>query len=85
MPFNVTCGRCNALIATITKDKVRDYTQTHETEICAKCVKKEDEMRSFYEKRKKQYIAKLDAILNDAIEDLDSKIKEMTHGISRAA
>ena len=85
MPFNVTCVRCNALITTITKDKVRDYTQIHETEICKKCVQKEEEMRSFYEKRKKQYMAKLDSILTEAIEDLDNKIKEIAHGISRAA
>jgi len=77
MPFNITCVRCGGKIATVEKDKVRDWVQTHDIEVCKGCVDKEDALRAFFDKQKNGYIKKLNAVCEQAVTDLNEKIKEI--------
>lgn len=85
MPFNVVCSRCNALMATIERNKVRDYTQIHQEEICKNCITQEASLRKFFEKQKNVYITKLERTLEEAIQKLDQEVKELAVGNDRAA
>lgn len=77
MPFNITCVRCNGKIATIEKNKVRDWVQTHDIEVCKTCTDKEEMLLAFFNKRKDGYIKKLNVILEEAKTDLTEHIKEL--------
>jgi hypothetical protein len=79
MPFNIMCVRCGTKIATVEMNKVRDWTQTHDVEICKGCVEKEEKLREFFEKQKKGYIKRLDVLCQEAVTELDKKVKELAH------
>ena len=77
MPFNITCIRCGGKIATVEKNKVRDWVQTHDVEVCNDCIKKEENLRSFFDKQKNGYSKKLNVICDEAIAQLNNEIKEL--------
>jgi hypothetical protein len=85
MPFNIVCVRCNKLMATVEKAKVRDWVQTHDVEICDTCVAAESSLRKFYEKEKDKYVKQHKAVLDAAVESLDRKVRELAHGNHRSA
>lgn len=77
MPFNIMCIRCGTKIATVEMNKVRDWTQTHDVEVCKTCVDKEEKLRVFFDKQKNGYIKKLNVICESAVAQLNNEIKEL--------
>ena len=85
MPFNITCVRCGDKIATIEKNKIRDWVQTHDLEVCKLCQQKEEKLRSFFAKQKNLYVKRLDEVLESAVKDLNEQIRGLSDGVDRAA
>lgn len=77
MPFNITCVRCGSKIATVEKNKVRDWVQTHDIEICKDCTDKEEKLRAFFDKQKNGYIKRLNAVMESAVEQLNNEIEKL--------
>jgi hypothetical protein len=63
-------------MATVSYKKVRDYIQQH-GEICSSCLKKQNDLHEFYEKKRERFMQAFDRLLQKAETEFSKEVQRL--------
>lgn len=76
MPFKVFCERCGRRIADVAAKDLREWSQKND-EVCRPCKRAEDELKKFYELKRKRFEEKIATVYAQALEELVAETKRL--------
>jgi len=76
MPVKLFCEVCGELMGDVSIKNLKKYYDKH-GERCKKCIKMEEDLKSFIEKKKAFFLQKYTQLTNECKEYMQSQVQEL--------